>query len=154
RITSRSGSSYRRGRKSSALATLKMEVFAPIPIATDNTAVAANPGFLAKERRAKRRSCIHRFMPGHASMAQRTSWISSTASSVDCSGARCFRCDVHQHVRAQIQRLACHLRDQSVYFLWKRLIGAFLENCGEACAWPQPYIGRDIATDNHAVPQR
>src|SRR5438034_6092248 len=54
RITNRSEPSYGRGLNSSAFATLKMEVFAPIPIARDNTAASANPGFFTKERRAKR----------------------------------------------------------------------------------------------------
>ena len=62
RITNRSEPSYGRGLNSSAFATLKMEVFAPIPIARDNTAASANPGFFTKERRAKRMSRISVFM--------------------------------------------------------------------------------------------
>src|ERR1700739_1134781 len=58
RITSRSGLSYGRGRSRSAFATLKMEVFAPIPLARDNTAVALNKGFFAQERRANRISRV------------------------------------------------------------------------------------------------
>src|SRR5438445_9237884 len=53
RITNRSEPSYGRGLNSSAFATLKMEVFAPIPIARDNTAASANPGFFTKERRSE-----------------------------------------------------------------------------------------------------
>src|SRR5579862_4896385 len=59
RITNRSGFLYGRGRNSSALDTLKMEVLAPIPIPRDNTATRVNHGFFAKERRANRISCIH-----------------------------------------------------------------------------------------------
>jgi len=40
RITSRSGSSYRRERNSNAFAILKIEVFALMPIASDNTAAS------------------------------------------------------------------------------------------------------------------
>ena len=68
RITNRSGLSYGRGRNSNAFATLKMEVFAPIPIASDNTAASVKPGFLAKERRANRMSCIQVFIGRHRSI--------------------------------------------------------------------------------------
>ena len=40
RITSRSASAYGSGRSSSALATLKIEVLAPMPMASDSTAAA------------------------------------------------------------------------------------------------------------------
>src|SRR5215472_15386721 len=69
RITSRSGLSNGRGRSSSAFATLKMEVFAPIPIPRDNTATTANHGFLAKQRRANRISCVQ-LLIGNAMLAQ------------------------------------------------------------------------------------
>ena len=62
RITNRSGLLYGRGRNSNAFATLKMEVFAPIPIASDNAAARVNHGFLAKERKANRMSRIHVFI--------------------------------------------------------------------------------------------
>jgi hypothetical protein len=39
-----------------------MEVFAPIPIASDNSAASANPGFFANVRTAYRMSCAKVFM--------------------------------------------------------------------------------------------
>src|SRR5262249_54080837 len=57
RMTSRSASAYGSGRSSSACATLKTAVVAPIPRASDSAAVAANAGVLTKPRRAMRQSC-------------------------------------------------------------------------------------------------
>jgi len=49
---SRSGSGSGSGRSSSAFTTLKMAVFAPIPIASDKTATSANAGLFANIRNA------------------------------------------------------------------------------------------------------
>ena len=52
RIASRSASWYGSGRSSSALATLKIAVLAPTPMASDSTAAAVKPGLRANARMA------------------------------------------------------------------------------------------------------
>src|SRR5260370_10985038 len=59
RMTRRSGSRYGNGRSSNAFATLKMAVLAPIPIASESSVAAVNPG----ERRKPR---THSEGPGRA----------------------------------------------------------------------------------------
>ena len=56
RITSRSASGYGSGRSSSALATLKIAAFAPMPSASDSTTDAAKPGRRSRLRSAWRSS--------------------------------------------------------------------------------------------------
>src|SRR4030081_1257500 len=61
--TSRSGSLNGNGRSSTALTTLKIAVFAPMPSASVMTATAVNPGFFKSWRKANFRSfmaqCLH-----------------------------------------------------------------------------------------------
>ena len=52
RMASRSGSLYGSGFNSSALATLKIAEFAPMPSASDSTAAAVRPGVARKKRTA------------------------------------------------------------------------------------------------------
>ena len=54
--TIRSGSLYGRGRSRTALTTLKMELFAPIPNASDNTAANVTTGVLRIIRQPNRKS--------------------------------------------------------------------------------------------------
>src|ERR1035438_5763375 len=54
--TSSSGAHTGRFRSNTASRRLKMEVFIPIPIASDSTAVAVNTGLLCKSLNAWRRS--------------------------------------------------------------------------------------------------
>src|SRR6266513_5015913 len=56
--TSRSGSRYGSGRSNTALTTLKMAVFAPMPSASVSTATAVKPGFFRSWRKANLRSFI------------------------------------------------------------------------------------------------
>src|SRR5437016_6108390 len=58
--TSRSGSRYGRGRSSTALTTLKIAVFAPMPSASVSTATAVKPGFLSNWRKANLKSFMVR----------------------------------------------------------------------------------------------
>ncbi len=51
RIASRSGCAYGSGFNSSVLVTLKIAVFAPIPIASDSTITNVSPGFFISMRR-------------------------------------------------------------------------------------------------------
>jgi hypothetical protein len=51
-MTGRSALAYGSGRRRSALATVKIAVFAPTPIASDGRAVVVNPGALRKARSA------------------------------------------------------------------------------------------------------
>src|SRR6185295_849197 len=62
RITSRSASLYGSGCRSRALATLKIDVLAPIPMASDSSAAAVKPGFLTNPRTAYRRFRASVFM--------------------------------------------------------------------------------------------
>jgi hypothetical protein len=48
--TSRSGSAYGNGLRSTPLTTLKMALFAPIPSASVSTATMVNPGLLTSRR--------------------------------------------------------------------------------------------------------
>src|SRR2546427_7802329 len=63
-MASRSGSLNGNGRSSTALTTLKMAVFAPMPSASVSTATAVKPGFFSNCRMANFRSfitqCLHR----------------------------------------------------------------------------------------------
>src|SRR5579871_4329089 len=90
RMTSRSGSSYGRGRNSRAFATLKMEVFAPMPIASDNTAASVNQGLLANERRANRMSCIQVFIGWSCKHATPTSDVRGAVWFLDEHGQAGF----------------------------------------------------------------
>src|SRR5580704_6450003 len=72
-----------------------MEVFAPIPIARDKTAIRVNHGFFAKERRANRMS-IHVFIgmcssERHASTASRRQpfWVRTRRATLN-EGVRRF----------------------------------------------------------------
>ncbi len=56
--TSRSGFAYGSGRRRSALVTLKIDVFAPMPRASERIAAAASPGLFRMPRRAYLRSDI------------------------------------------------------------------------------------------------
>src|SRR5439155_7684992 len=56
--TSRSGSRYGSGRSKTALTTLKIAVFAPMPSASVSTATAVKPGFFSNWRKANLRSFI------------------------------------------------------------------------------------------------
>ncbi len=49
-VINRSGSFSGSGRNKTAFTTLKIAVFAPIPIASVNTAIAANAGFFNNPR--------------------------------------------------------------------------------------------------------
>src|SRR6185295_5317933 len=75
RITRRSASWYGSGCRSSALATLKIDVFAPIPMASDSSAATVKPGFLTNPRTAYRRFRASVFMHSrdgcHATHARR-----------------------------------------------------------------------------------
>jgi hypothetical protein len=57
---SRFGSWNGAGRSSTALMTLKIAVFAPMPSASVSTATAVKPGFLSNCRQANRRSFMLR----------------------------------------------------------------------------------------------
>src|SRR6266581_5931344 len=57
RKTRRSGSSYGKGRSNTALTTLKMAVFAPIPSASASTTINVIPGFFNNIRAPYRTSC-------------------------------------------------------------------------------------------------
>src|SRR5438552_12112839 len=66
-MTIRSGSRYASAFSNTALTTLKMAVFAPIPSASVSTATAVKPGFLSNWRKANFKSFIalhelHRYM--------------------------------------------------------------------------------------------
>src|SRR2546425_1147383 len=56
--TSRSGSRYGRGCNNTALTTLKIAVFAPMPSASVSTATAVKPGFFNSSRKANFKSFI------------------------------------------------------------------------------------------------
>src|SRR3989454_12001952 len=62
--TSRPGSLNGSGRRRTALTTLKIAVFAPMPSASVSTATAVKPGFFSNWRKANLRSfitqCLHR----------------------------------------------------------------------------------------------
>src|SRR6185503_1148630 len=58
RNTSLPGSVTGNGRSRAAFTTLKIDVFAPIPRASERTATAAKPGLALKTRKPYRRSCI------------------------------------------------------------------------------------------------
>src|SRR6266540_3381616 len=60
--TSRPGSLNGGGRSSTALTTLKIAVFAPMPSASVSTATAVKPGFFSSWRMANLRSVMERNM--------------------------------------------------------------------------------------------
>src|ERR1700685_106984 len=62
RMTKRSASRYGKGRNNNALIMLKMDVFAPIPMASDKIAANVNPGLLARVRTACPKSLAKVFM--------------------------------------------------------------------------------------------
>src|SRR5580704_5184955 len=62
--TSRSGSGYGRGFNKTPFTTENSAVFAPIPSASVNTAIAVNPGFFNKTRNPYRTSC-QKFVMDH-----------------------------------------------------------------------------------------
>ena len=57
RMTNRSASLYGSGRSNSAFVTLKMALFAPMPMAKDKTATIAKAGLLNNARTLYHRSC-------------------------------------------------------------------------------------------------
>src|SRR5438034_2680088 len=63
---SRSGSGNESGRNKTALTTLKMAVFAPMPSASVSTATAVKPGFFSNWRMANLRSFTQRLHRIHA----------------------------------------------------------------------------------------
>src|SRR2546426_9327279 len=56
-ITSRSGSMNGSGLSNTAFTTLKIAVFAPMPSASETTAMNEKPGFFVSVRNPYRRSC-------------------------------------------------------------------------------------------------
>src|SRR5438445_12992671 len=63
-MTIRSGSRYGSAFSNTALTTLKMAVFAPIPSARVSTATAVKPGFLSNWRKANFKSFITQRLHG------------------------------------------------------------------------------------------
>src|SRR5580692_7789518 len=68
--TSRSGSGYGSGFNKTPFTTENSDVFAPIPSASVNTAIAVNPGFFSKSRNPYRTSC-QKFVMSHPAFRTR-----------------------------------------------------------------------------------
>ena len=65
------------GRNSRASAKLKMAQLAPMPIASDNTAMLVNPGLAASRRKPYRTSCHDRSSQTHPPVGRVDSIITS-----------------------------------------------------------------------------
>src|SRR5262245_16809058 len=82
--TSRGSLRYGSGLSNTALTTLKIAVFAPMPRASVRTAVAVKPGFFINIRAPKRRSC--------QSVCISNSWVNGCAMEIPGLGLKSRNC--------------------------------------------------------------